>query len=137
MDRVVYGPEIIIPSPLASPANSGSMAANITSQPVIVQYLYAMCVTLSWSGTSPVGTIAVQGSNDFSLSAAGTVQNAGTWTNLTLNYGGSAVTTIPISGNTGQGLIDIIATGVYAIRVVYTASSGSGSITAILNAKDS
>lgn len=132
-----YGPQIVIPNALGSPANGNSMATNITSSPTIVQDMYAMSYSLSWTGTSPVGTVSVQGSNDFALNADGTVKTAGTWNTMTLNYGGSAVTTVPVTGNTGNGMIDIVATGIYAVRLIYTAGSGTGSLTVIMNAKDS
>lgn len=131
-----YGPQIVIPNALGSPANGNSMATNITSSPTIVQDMYAGSYGLVWTGTSPVGTVSVQGSNDFSLNAEGAVAVAGTWNTLTLNYQGSAVTTIPITGNSGNGLIDITATGIYAIRLIYTAGSGVGSLTVTFNAKN-
>lgn len=88
-----------------------------------------------WTGTSPVGTISIQGSNDFSLNNALNPYNSGTWNTLTLNYGGSAVTTIPISGNSGNGIVDVTATGIYAVRLVYTAGSGSGTLTSYFCSK--
>lgn len=132
-----YGPQIVIPSPQGSPPNGNDMSGNIISSPTIVQDMYAGSYGLKWAGVSPVGTVSVQGSNDFALNAEGGVANAGTWNTLTLNYLGTAVTIIPISGNTGNGLIDIIATGIYAIRLIYTAASGTGNLTVIFNAKDS
>lgn len=132
-----YGPQIVIPSPQGSPANGNSMATNITSSPTIVQDMYAMCYGLVWTGTSPIGTVSIQGSNDFALNSDGSVAVAGTWTTLTVNYNGTAVTTVPVTGNSGNGLIDIVATGIYAVRLIYTATSGTGSLTVTMNAKDS
>jgi len=99
--------------------------------------MYAGSYALVWSGTSPVGTVSIQGSNDFALNAEGGVAVAGTWNTLTVNYNGSAVTTIPVTGNTGNGIVDITATGIYAIRLIYTAGSGTGNLTVTMNAKDS
>lgn len=84
---------------------------------------------LSWAGTSPVGAASVQVSNDYSVNTAGIVVNAGTWTTLTL----SAPTTI--SGNTGNGFIDVDATAAYAMRLIYTATSGTGTLQVVANAK--
>ena len=112
------------------------MAGNITSLPVVILDLYALSYGLSWTGSSPVGTISVQGSNDFYQNPEGGIQNAGTWSTLTLNYGGSAVTSIPISGNSGNGVIDVTATGIYAVRLIYTATSGTGSLTVTMVAKE-
>lgn len=132
-----YGPQIVIPNALGSPANGNSMAANITSSPTIVQDMYAMSYALKWTGTTPIGTVSIQGSNDFALyPGGGGIANAGTWNTLTVNYNGVPVTTIPVTGNTGNGIIDIVATGVYAIRLIYTATSGTGSLTVVMNAKD-
>lgn len=130
-----YGPTVVIPNAQGSPANGNSMAANITSSPTIVLDMYALSYGLSWTGTSPVGTVSVQGSNDFSVNAEGAVMNAGTWNTLTLNYNGAAVTTVPVTGNTGNGLIDVQATGIYAVRLIYTAGSGTGNLTVTMIAK--
>lgn len=134
--RFFYGPQIIIPSPSGNPANGNSLAGNITSQPTIVQSMYAMSFGLVWTGTSPVGAVSVEGSNDFQLNAAGGVETAGNWTTLVLNYNGAAVSSVPITGNSGHGLIDIVSTGIYAVRLVYTRTSGTGSMIVTLNAKD-
>ena len=91
--------------------------------------------TFTWSGTSPVGTISVQASNDYSVDATGNVLNAGTWNVLPLNLNGSVVTTVPISGNSGNGAVDIDSNGLYAIQAIYTAGSGSGTLNATVVAK--
>jgi len=111
------------------------MAANITSSPTIMQSLSILSYSFSWTGTSPVGTISIEASNDYSLNPNGTVNNAGTWNVMTVNYQGSAVTTVPVSGNTGIGFIDISPTGAYAVRAIYTAGSGTGNLTATVNGK--
>lgn len=133
--RTSLRPAQVIPSPQGSPANGNSMAANITSAPTVLQSISQVCYSLSWTGTSPVGTVSVQASNDYSLDPNGQVNNAGTWNTMTLQYNGSAVTTIPVSGNSGNGLIDITDTAAYAVRLVYTASSGTGSLIAIVSGK--
>ena len=114
---------------------NGSMAGNLTSTPTILQSLTLVSYSLSWSGTSPVGTVSVQVSNDYALNSNGSVQNAGTWNTLTLQYNGGATTTIPVSGNTGTGFVDVSGTGAYAIRLIYTAASGTGTLQATINGK--
>lgn len=122
--------------PFASITNGDMSQATITSKVTIINQLSMMSYGYSWSGTSPIGTLIVQVSNDYSLNADGqTIKNAGTWNTLTLEYNGSAVTSVPVSGNTGNGLVDIFQTGAYAIRTVYTKVSGTGSLQATLNAK--
>ncbi len=114
---------------------NGSMAANITSNPTILLSLTGCSYGVSWTGTSPVGTLAVQVSDDYALNANGTVKNAGTWNTLTLDVGGTAVTSIPVTGNTGSGYIEIERTNAYAIRLVYTFGSGVGTLNARITAK--
>lgn len=80
----------------------------------------------TWSGSSPVGTLAVEISNDYSQNEAGGVANAGNWTVLTSSA---------VSGNSGTIFFDVAQTAGYAIRLHYTRTSGSGSMTATVNAK--
>ena len=115
--------------------NGDMSTASITSAVTILQSITLGSYTYSWSGTSPVGTIAVQVSNDYSVNADGTVKNAGTWVALyvTLN-GSSQVNSIPVTGNTGQGIVEW-STGAYAIRTVYTKTSGTGTLQSVINGK--
>lgn len=112
-----------------------SMAANATSIPTIIQNLSMLSYDISWTGTTPVGAISVQVSNSYTQNGAGVQQNAGNWTTITFSYNGTQVSSIPITGNTGNGFIDIEATGAYAMRLVYTATSGTGTITALASGK--
>lgn len=89
----------------------------------------------NWTGSSPIGTIAVECSNDYSLFPNGAVNNAGTWTIMTIQYQGIPVQSVPVSGNTGNGSIDIQLTAAYATRVIYTAGSGTGTLNSIVNLK--
>lgn len=81
------------------------------------------------------GSVSVQVSNDYSLNQNGSVNNAGTWNTMTVSSGGLAVTVVPVSGATGNGFIDIDATAGYAMRVIYTATAGDGTLSAIVNGK--
>lgn len=111
------------------------MSGNITSQPTILQSLTSGSYALSWTGTSPVGTLSLQVSDDYSLEANGQVLNLGTWNTAPLSVGGTTVTTIPVTGNIGNGYIDILGTGAYAARLVYTAGSGTGTLNATVVGK--
>jgi hypothetical protein len=115
--------------------SNGDMSGNITGTPTIIDKLSMLSYEFDWSGASPVGTVSVQVSNTYSLNPYGSVDNPGMWSTVVLNYGGSAVTSIPISGNTGTGFVDIDATGAYAMRVIYTFTSGTGTLNVTLNAK--
>ena len=117
--------------PINSPfqvITNASMSTNVTSFPTIIQNLSQIGYDISWAGT-PTGTFSVQVSNTYSQNADGTVANAGNWTNLVLSEVPSA------SGSAGNGFIDIDATGAYAIRLVYTAGSGSGTLNATVCGK--
>ncbi len=115
--------------------DSQPMATDIISKPTILGSLTSVSYSLTWTGNTPVGTISVEVSNDFSLDAAGAVANAGTWTALTMSVGGVPTTTIPISGNSGSGFVDIDKTSAYAIRITYNAGSGTGTLSSIVTAK--
>lgn len=113
-----------------------SMAANITSSPTLLQSLTGVSYTVSWTGTSPVGTLAVQVCNDCKVDAHGVV-SGGTWTSLPLQQQPAGITsqTISVSGNSGSGQIDVEHVNAYAVQLVYTASSGMGSLTATVTGK--
>lgn len=83
---------------------------------------------VTWSGSTPVGTMDVQVSNDYSINSDGSVRNAGHW--VTIPSLSTAIT-----GNSGEGLFDIVQTGAYAIRLMYTPTSGTGTLQAFLNGK--
>jgi hypothetical protein len=114
---------------------NGAMTGNITSAVTILQSIVGCSYSLSWSGTSPVGTASVQVSNDYSLNPNGTVDNTGTWTTIELNVAGTPATTIAISGNTGTAFIDIDTIMAYAIRLQFTYTSGTGTLNALINGK--
>lgn len=113
-----------------------SMASNITSAVTILQSMSIANYAVSWIGTTPVGTLSVQASDDYAATPDGrNVLNAGTWNTVPLLLAGALVTSIPISGNTGNGMIDLDGLGAYAVRLVYTAGSGTGTLTATINGK--
>ncbi len=116
--------------------SGASMAANITSSPTILQSLTGVSYTVSWTGTSPVGTLAVQVCNDCTVETNGTVIG-GTWTSLPLQQqpSGTVSQTIAISGNTGSGQIEIDTIKAHAIQLLYTAASGTGTLTAVVTGK--
>lgn len=110
---------------------NGDMSDDITSMVTVLEQKTVASYQFSWAGTSPVGTVSIQVSNNYSLYPNGTVNNTGTWTTLTLNVDGSPVTTVDISGNAGDTLIDPIGpTAGYAIRAIYTSGSGVGTLQA-------
>ena len=73
-------------------------------------------VVASWSGSSPSGTIQLYGSAD----------------NITFVPLGTAVT---VSGNTGATAWDVVGTGALWLSVVYTKTSGTGTLTVTESSK--
>lgn len=126
--RTTFRPKSVI-------TNGDMSAATITSDPTILQSLSLVSYAVSWSGTAPVGTLAVQVSDDYSLDSTGTVSNAGTWNTVTLNIAGVPTSSIAITGNTGKGYIEVGPTAAYAVRLLYTKTSGTGTFQATINAK--
>ncbi len=132
--RTSLRPQLVIPSAQASPASTGSMGASITSAPTQLQSLSMVNYAFSWTGTSPVGTISIQASNDCTILPEGGV-SGGTWNTIPLISGGAAVTSVPVTGNTGNGMVDIFGLAAYAVRAVYTYTSGVGTLTATVTGK--
>ncbi len=120
--RPIFTPHSVI--------TNGDMSTSLTSDVTIIQNLSMISYSCAWSaGSTPVGAITVQVSNDYSQNADGSVRNAGTWNTVTLS------TATNVSGNTGNGFIDIDAIAAFAIRLVYTRTSGSGTLNVIINGK--
>lgn len=108
------------------------MATSINGPATIINRIPGISYDVSWTG-APNGVFSVQVSNTYSQNIDGSVANAGNWSTLP---GGAFVGTLPIpSGSPGNGFIDIVGTEAYAIRLVYTASSGTGNLTVIAAAK--
>mgnify|MGYP003329372866 CR=1 FL=1 len=116
--------------------SNGDMSGNLVSDPTILQALTIGTYTFEWAGASPVGTIQFQVSNNYSLNQNGTVKNPGTWvTGYVFDPSTQSwINQIPVSGNTGEGVIEF-SSGAYAVRVIYTATSGTGALQAVINGK--
>lgn len=108
---------------------NGDMSGNITSSPTVITNISMFSYSITWSGTSPVGTITAQVSNDYVPATGGNPGVAGTWNTLPLSATGT------VSGNSGQGFIDIDQCGAKAVRIVYTRGSGTGSMNAVISGK--
>lgn len=111
---------------------AGDMSGSLTSLITIIQRLPGISYDLAWTGT-PTGTFQVQVSNTVTFYPDGTIQNAGNWNTLPT---AAFVGTYPApAGAPGNGFLDVIGTEAYAVRLVYTRVSGSGSLTVIPCAK--
>jgi hypothetical protein len=117
--------------PLTGPtvlANAVSMSSSVATKPLIIQMESMAAFSLVWTG-SPVGTFALETSDDYSLDASGEVKNAGTWNALPLSETPTA------AGTSGNDFINASSLAGYAVRVKYNYTSGTGSLTVVANAK--
>lgn len=96
-----------------------SLGASFNSTLTDITAMDNVGIILTWTGTSPVGTIEVQVSND-------TAATPTTWT--ALDFGSS----ISISGNSGTHTININQNPFAKLRLAYTRTSGTGEVTAKL-----
>lgn len=125
--RPIIAPNLNVPI-----INNVSMATSITGPASIIQSLPGISYDIEWTGT-PTGTFQVQVSNTVQIGANGSITSAGNWTTLPT----SAFTgTYPApAGSAGSGFLDVVGTEAYAVRLVYTAVSGSGNLTVVPCAK--
>lgn len=103
--------------------NQQDLASNITSEQTSVHNLDKASIHVTWDGTAPSGTLIVEATNDSPESP-----NA-VWREVSFG------STITISGNTGTHDLIFNELPFNAIRLVYTAASGTGTINAALSAK--
>lgn len=101
--------------------DSEDMSADITSDSTDVTNTDNIGIIVSWTGTSPVGELFVQVSNDNGTPT--------TWVNL--DFGAA----INISGNSGSHDISINQLPYSKLRLFYNRTSGSGSLVARLTQK--
>jgi hypothetical protein len=99
--------------------DAGDVSGNLQSATTNVLNLDKASISVTWTGSSPVGTLEVLARNgeDDAWSA--------------LNFGSA----ISISGNSGDHRILLNEMPFTDIRIDYTATSGTGSLTAIITAK--
>lgn len=88
---------------------AGDLSGSITSETIDVRLQYGWSVIAAWTGTSPSGTLKVQASPDGEL-----------WVDAGVSSS--------VSGNTGSLFINKEWQFYPYLRVVYTATSGTGSI---------
>jgi hypothetical protein len=108
---------------------NGNMAsASITSPATCIEWLDNIAIQLNFTG-SPVGTFQIQVSVDYAQDIGGKVTNAGNWVAVTLPSSPVA------AGAPGQIIIDLNQLASPWIRVVYTRTSGSGSLNSFISGK--
>lgn len=110
--------------------NAGDLSGDLTSKPLIVEMESLVSFSITWSGSSPVGTLTVEVSDDYSLNATGGIKNAGTWNTLP-----TSPASLAVSGGAGHDFFNLANIAAYAIRVKYVHTSGTGTLTVIGTAK--
>jgi len=103
------------------------LGADFDGKPVNVKYMDNLGLDISWSGSSPVGQLFVEVSNN--PAAQADELSASDWREL--DFG----TNIAISGNSDNGLININQVPFNWFRVRYARTSGTGTMTVILTMK--
>jgi len=102
-------------------------AASLTSRAMRSALLDDYSFQAVWTGSSPVGTLDVQVSNDHQENG-GVVVNAGTWTSI--------YNSVPaVSGNSGSLFLNISAISAAFVRAVYTKGSGTGTLDVYFNGR--
>lgn len=113
--------------------------ASITSAVTCVQWLDNIGYQFSWTG-SPVGEFAIQVSADYAQDEFGNVTSTGNWVPLVFTYwddaGQTFVTDLSIPTSVGSPIyFDLALLSAPWIRAVYTKSSGTGTLTGTITAK--
>lgn len=118
-------------------ANGDMSQASLTSKASNINYLDEIGLQFNWTG-SPVGAFAAQISADYAQDDQGNVTNPGNWVPLTFTYwnGTVFITDFSIPTSVGSPIyLDLALLSAPWIRSVYTRISGSGTLTAIITAK--
>jgi hypothetical protein len=92
-----------------------SASASLVSSSVDISEVFGFCIQAVWAGTSPAGTINVQGSTD----------------NINFN----TVTSLSVSGNTGNDLLNFNVAHFRYVQCTFTGSGGTGTLNIQLSAK--
>jgi hypothetical protein len=123
-----------LPSYKIFAAQAIAASTDFTSVPVDVRYVDDIAVQLNVTATagSATGVFDIQGSLDYALSDPSHVENAnaGTWVNLKAT--GHDFT---ISGADTNQIVTYTLVGVPFVRVAYTHTSGTGSVTGYISGK--
>ena len=94
---------------------NGNMSGTITSSLVPINEVILIGLIASWTGSSPVGVLSVQASNDM------------------INF--DTIGSVAVGGNTGADSINCQQLGFGFLQVVYTPTSGSGTLLVTCNQK--
>ncbi len=102
--------------------NGNMGAVSVTSTVTNIEFMDNIGLQLVWAGTAPLGVAEVQVSLDYAQDYQGNVTNTGTWVAL------SFASPLSVAGNTGSIYCDVNQISAPWIRVVYTKTSGVGTL---------
>lgn len=103
---------------------SGDLSANITSEIVSVKNLDNASIIVTWTGATPIGVLTVEARNNGKGGAT-----PEPWYTLDM---GAAIT---ISGNSGNHQLIFNLLPFTDLRLIYTATSGTGTLDAVITSK--
>lgn len=102
--------------------SAGDISGDVTGSSVDSSFMLEVSLLAVVTGSSPNGTLALQGSNDMPVNGDLSPFTPTNWNN---------VATVTVN-STGTFLIPVTSVSYQWLRAVYTRSSGSGSLTARL-----
>jgi len=106
----------------------GDMSGDVTSIITNIQQLDNIGFQVVWTGT-PVGSFDIQVSLNYTQDEWGNVQNAGDWSSIGLTPAPAA------EGSADSAYIDINQISAPWIRLIYTRTSGTGTLQGYVTAK--
>ena len=108
---------------------AGDLTTTLVSKVTVIDQLSLISYHCTWVGSSPVANVTIEVSDNYSQNADGSVANAGTWVTLPLSISPQ------ITGNSGDGFIDIQQFSGNALRLRSTPVSGTGTLNVLVSAK--
>ncbi len=110
---------------------SSSMATSVTTTPTHIAFLDNIAVQIDITTSDGIGTFALQGSCDYVKGDAENAAVTGNWVTITLSP------TIPASASAdAHTLINMQQLAFPWIRLVYTRSSGTGTLAVTITGKE-
>lgn len=109
---------------------NGDMSGAIVTESIDIRRIDRAALQLIFTGT-PTGDFAVEVSLDHEKDPAGNVKTVGTWVPITLSPAPVA------AGAADEIFIDLTVTASPWIRLTYTPSAGTGTLTALISGKES
>jgi hypothetical protein len=119
---------VLFPKQIIAPvASNMTGTATIHSLVVDMRTMSIFGLFATWTG-SPTGTFTVEVSWDYTVDPSGNVANAGTWINTSQTFANPA-------GSASSDILRLSGLAYPWMRLTYVNSGGTGTLTAIANAK--